>query len=325
MKEKVYTKEKWEKVNPKNKELLQDFIIEMKSNKKRAGTIYQYMCDIRMICCYVLEEMDNAFILDLRKKDFRNVKMWLLEERGVYSARCNRVMSVLHAFLDFVEADDEYEYVNQSKKVKGVQVESVREILFLEDEQITRLRNRLKELKKYKHMCLLDFLYDSAGRKSEVFQVKRTGLLERNYTNVVVGKGGKQFPLVYFSRTKESLALYLNSRKDNLEELWVTSTRKSVRVCSHTSLYGYIVDMRKILSELEGTFMKINVHTFRHSCLENLYNGSHYICKEIGKEEGFSLEELKVFAHHEDTGTTEKYLKRNDNNVLQEMFSIQIA
>lgn len=325
MKEPIYSKKKWELVNPENKALLEDFVLEMRSNKKSPGTIRQYTYDIKMIYCYLLDEMDNCFILDMRKKDFRNIKMWLLEEREVSSARCNRVLSVLHAFLDFVEADDEYEYINQSKKVKGVLTESVRDILFLEDDLILRLRNKLYELRKYKHMCLLDFLYDSAGRRSEICQVKKSGLLERNYTNIVVGKGGKQFPLVYFDRTKESVELYLGTRSDDLEELWVTSKYKNVRACSHEALYRYILDMREILSDMEGRFVKINVHTFRHSCLENLSNGSHYVCKQIGKEEGFSLEELKVFAHHSDTGTTEKYLKRNDNNVLEVMFEIKIA
>lgn len=326
LKENVYTKEKWMSVNKKNKSLLEDFLLEMKSNKKSPSSIQQYRCDMKMIYCHMLDEFDNAYILDLKKKDFRRIKMWLLEEREVSAARCNRVMSVIHSLLDFAEDDEDYEYeFNLSKKVKGVSKESVREIIFLTDEQITRLRDELKERQMYKHMCLLDLLYDSAGRRSEVWQIKREGLLERNYTNIVRGKGGKQFPLVYFYRSKESLKLYLDTRTDDLEELWVTSRYEEVRPCAKETLYEYIRNMRIVLAELEGRYIKINVHSFRHSSLENMKNGTHYMCQKLGKENGFSLEELKIYAHHEDTSTTEGYLKKNDNNVLENMFGIKIA
>lgn len=321
----VFTPEKWKRCNKVNKRLMEDFMVELRSNKKSIHTIDQYRYDLRMVICYILDNMDNMSFLDMKKKDFRRIKMWLIEERGVSSARCSRVMSAIHSMLDYAEDEEEYNYeYNVSKKVKGLSKEPVREIVFLSDERIKKLRNALKEREMYKYMALVDMLYDSAARRREIHQVLRNGLLERNYTNVVRGKGGKQFPLLYFSRSHESLGLYLSTRKDKLNDLWIIGSGDTARPASYESIYGWVVSMRSILEEVEGEYIHFTPHSFRHSSLENMKRGTHYICRELCKEEGFSLEQLKVFAHHEDSGTTESYLKRDDNNILQEMFGIKM-
>lgn len=322
---KVFTDEKWEQVNKFNKQLLDDFVLEMKSNKKSIHTITQYVCDLRMIFCYIFSDMNNKYILDMSKKEFRRIKMWLIDEREVSAARCSRIMSAIHSMLDYAEEDDDYEYeYNASKKVKGLSKEIVREIIFLTDDEIKQLRDELKQREKYKHMTFLDIMYDSAARRREILQIEREKLLERNYTNIVRGKGGKQFPLVYFSRTLESLELYLSTREDDLPELWIVGTGDNARAASYSSLYEWVVYMREVYEDISGEHVKFTPHSFRHSALENLKNGTHYICRELGKEGGFQLEELKVFAHHEDTSTTESYLKKDDNNILESMFNISM-
>lgn len=324
---KVFSKEKYAMVCAANKELLNDFVVEMRSNRKKPSTIDQYACDLRMVLCYIYDNMNNTSLLDMSRKDFRNIKMWYLTERGVSPARCNRVLSAIHSMMNYAEDDDDYEYeFNRSQKVRGVTREGVKEIVFLEDEQIKRLRDYLIEHKQYMLLALLDLLYDSGGRRKEIWQVKKNGLLERNYTNVVEGKGGKKFPLIYFSRSKESLKLYLDQRGDDLfESLWVVGEGEKRREAGYNAIYDWVMEMRSIISKLEGKPLMITPHSFRHSALQNMKNGTHYICRELKKDKGFSLEELKVYAHHNDTGTTEGYLKPNDNDILAAMFGINIA
>ena len=327
MKTKVFMQEKWLKVCAANKELLKDFVLELRSNKYSPRTIEQYQCDLRMLLCYILEELENQYILDLTRKDFRQIKMWYLDEREVSSARCNRVLSSIHTMLDFAEEDDDYDYnFNLSKKVKGIPKEATKEIVFLEDCQIKRLRDYLIEHEKYRLLALLDLLYDSGARRREIWQVKKSGLLERNYTNIVEGKGGKKFPLIYFSRTQESLELYLNQRGDDcFESLWVIGEGEFRREAKISAIYCWVLEMREILSELYEKPMLVTPHSFRHSALQNMKDGTHYICKELNNGKGFGLEQLKIYAHHNDTGTTEGYLKNDDNNVLEQMFGIKIV
>lgn len=322
----IFNESEWDTVNEFNKNLLEDFLIELESNKKSKGTINQYKNDMRIIFIYILRKLNNKPITELNKKHFRNINLWFINELGLSSARCNRLMSAVRSMLTFAEEDDDYDYeVNYASKVKGLAKESVREIYFLTDEQIEKLRNVLISRGKYLHALYLDLSYDSGARRNECYQVLKEGLLERNNTNTVIGKRGKKFPLIYFDRTKESLKLYLEQRgEDDIPELWVIKSNDEKKVISYNTLYSYIVQMANILEEIEGEYIPFNPHSLRHSALENLGNGTHYMCKKLGKENGFSLEELKVLARHESVSTTEGYLRNKDSDVLEGMFGIKL-
>ena len=322
----IFNEEDWKLVCKENKNLIEDFCIEMKSNKKKDSTIYQYRNDLRLVAIYVLKELGNKPIIELNKKHFRNINLWFMNDLDLSSARCNRLMSAVRSMLEFAENDDDYDYdINYAKKVKGLAKEEVREIVFLTDEQIMKLRDRLKEERKYSHLLLLDLAYDSAGRRNECYQVLKEGLLERNNTNIVVGKRGKKFPLLYFDNTHESLKLYLDERgEDDIESLWVVGKGETKKEASYNTLYHWVVQMAEMISEIEGREIPFNPHSLRHSALENMKNGTHYMCKKLGKNDGFTLEELKVYAHHNSTATTESYLKPKDNEILTGMFGIKI-
>ena len=326
---KIYTPELWEQVNPINKEIREDFTMELRATKHKEGTIKQYRNDLRIIAIYVLQELGNKSFLELNKKQFRNIMLWMME-KGMSNARCNGVMSAIRSMLDYCENEDDYEYeINFAKKVKGLQKESVRESIFLSDEQIFRLRNKLKEMGKYKYMLLVDLSYDSAGRRNEVAQVMKDNLLNKNYTNVVVGKRGKKFPLLYFDRTKESLELYLQQRgEDDIPDLWIigeeNTDKTNRRPASYENLYDWMMYIADVLSELEGNVINLTNHSFRHCAVENLKTGNSYICELVGKPDGFSLDEIAVFCHHTSVEVTKGYAKNDDNNVLENMFGIKM-
>lgn len=322
----IYNEQEWNTVNEFNKNLLEDFLIELESNKKSKGTINQYKNDMRIIFIYILKKLQNKPITELNKKHFRNINLWFINDLGLSSARCNRLMSAVRSMLTFAEEDDDYDYeINYASKVKGLSKETVREIYFLTDTQIERLRNELIKRKKYLHVLYLDLSYDSCARRNECYQVLKENLLERNYTNTVIGKRGKKFPLIYFDRTLESLKLYLKQRgEDEIPELWVQKIGDEKRIITYNTLYSYIIQMANILEEIEGEYIPFNPHSLRHSALENMNNGSHYICKKIGKENGFSLEELKVLANHSDISTTSSYLRNKDTDILEGMFGIKL-
>lgn len=91
MKTVVYSKEIYENANKHNKDLLNDYLVELKSKKRRPNTLEQYLHDGRMLICYVSQNMDDKSFLEFNKKDFRNVSLWLTEERKVSNARFNRI------------------------------------------------------------------------------------------------------------------------------------------------------------------------------------------------------------------------------------------
>lgn len=321
----IYDENLWSQVNQENKDLLDDFLIELKARKKKKSTIDQYFNDGRIILIYILKELKNKSILELNKKHFRNMTIWMSDELGVSNARTNRLMSMTRSMLDYAEEEDDYDYDNNvSKKVKGLPKEEEREIYFLTDKQIMLLREELRRQEKYKYMLLLDLAYDSAGRRRELAQVMKDGLLDKNNTNIVVGKRGKKFPLIYFSHTKESLKLYLEQRgEDSIPDLFVVGKGENTRGDTYENIYDWIVTMADIFEKLTGEYIPFNTHSFRHSALENLSNGTHYALKEIGKDK-MELNELMVYAHHGDVSTTSSYLKNNENDLITQAFGITI-
>ena len=171
----IYSKQKWEQVNKYNKELMEDFLLELKAQKKSQGTIDQYRNDLRIMFIYILEELNNKEIYKLKKKQFRNYMLWL-QEKEMSNARINRLMSALRSMLSYASDEDTYEgelEINHAQKVRGLVKEKVREIIFLTDEEIEYIYSRLIEKGKYQQALLIALMYDSAGRRR-----KRSFLLQ---------------------------------------------------------------------------------------------------------------------------------------------------
>ena len=206
-----FDKSIWDEVNQDNKDLLEDFLLELRQNKKSEGTIYQYLSDLRGVFCFIIKNFDNRSILELSKKEFRKFSIYLSEECKLSNARHNRIMSSVRSMLNFAEEnDDDYDYLtNVASKVKGLPKESVREIFFLSDEQIMRLKDELIRINEFQKATLLMLSYDSCARKNELYQVEKYSFYDKNKnnTNKVIGKRKKVFNLIYFSATKECAEL----------------------------------------------------------------------------------------------------------------------
>lgn len=325
---KFFNEDEWELVNQENKDLLEDYTLELKQNQKKKSTIDQYNADWRIVLLYIYRKLKNASILTLTKKDFRKFSLYLTEDCQMSNARSNRLMSALRSLLAYCEDDDEIEYDNNvAKKVKGLPKKPVREIIFLTDEQVMSLKEKLIEREEYQKATILMLGYDSAGRKGELAQVKKQSFLDnaRNTTNKVIGKRGKEFFLAYFSGTKECAELYLKQRgEDNIDSMWVIGSGEDKRQADEDNLYDWVLSMSRLLSEMEGEEILFNVHSLRHSCLENFNTGDHYACKELGKETGFTIQELQLLANHESSSTTETYLKDKKDEKFASAFGLNV-
>ncbi|PHE70513.1 tyrosine-type recombinase/integrase [Bacillus wiedmannii] len=313
----------YEQVRKENKSILNDYILEMKSNGKSKGTIYQYTADIKAFFCWAFNELDNKSVLNMKKRDFRRFFL-VLKENGASSSRINRVQCSLRNLLEFCTADeDEYDYdINAMKSIKGLQKEEVREIHFLTDEQIDIIINYLIGKKQYQKALYVSLSYDSAGRRNEVYQVMKNGFLESKRTNEVQGKRGKKFKLMYLSRTREIAKMYFEQRgEDEIEAMWVVGKGENKRAAKYETLYNWTVSFRKILEAETGQHIEMNPHSFRHSSLENYENGTHSSLKEMGLPK-LELKVLKVLANHTSIETTQGYLKNKDEEILNEAFGI---
>jgi len=321
-----YTPELWEQVNKENKRIIDDFLAEYKQRKKSKGTIDGYFNDLRIIMIYILKELDNRCVLELNKKDFRGLSLYFTEECGMSPARTNRLKSAINSLLTFCEEDDDYEYeINMAKKVKGIPRERVKDDednFFFTFDEFIKVRDILVEKGRLQDACLWSLGFDSAGRRNELFQVEKHGLLDGNKTNIVVGKRGKKFYLVYLDDTKEVIRQYLEERgDDNIASLWIKGSGENKQPITGDALYDRVCSISKILSEVRGEQCNIFPHTMRHSRLECLAQGTDTrLVDENGNPQKYPLEQVQVFAHHSDVSTTQGYLKDHSSELIDEMF-----
>jgi len=302
-------------VNPDNKTLAKDFLIEKRSQGKSETTISGYRSDMNIILYLIYQHFDNKVLTELTRKDIRNLSI-IFQEMGMSNARVNRLMSTLRSCLEFVSDDDDYDYeFNVGSRVKGLPKVPVREITFLTHEQIEWLIDEALKKNKTIMAMYLALSYYSAKRKSEVHQVIKAGLTERYFTNKVKGKGNKQFRLYYNDRVRGIIRQYLEERgPDDIPDLFVKVFKNGEKKPVTKHAFSYWCEcFTKWLSEREGRLIKINPHCFRHSRLQN------------AKEEGIPLEKLKSLANHSDVSTTEAYLADTSEDDIADIFGMDPA
>lgn len=329
----IYNKAKWDKVLPENKEIMEDYLLELKQQQKKESTMKQYRNDLRIVMIIIMDKFKNKSVLELNRKHYRQLSLMLTDEYGLSNARVNRMLSATRSMLDYCVLEDlDYDEYNDNpaKKVKGLPKDPVRDIVFLEDEQILELRDALIKKKEYQKACLLMMAYDSIARRNELLQVTKESVLKKNITNEVVGKRGKTFKLMFFEGTREMLQLYLADRgEDDCNALWVVGKEGNRRPASYETLYDWFMDMFDLLNQMEKERLGenyepilANPHSLRHSGIENLANGTHYHCKKIGKK--FDMNVVKKHAHHDSVATTDSYRKNDSTDELADEFGIEI-
>lgn len=325
----LYDEEIYESVHEQNKDILEEYVLDMKSRRLKEGSIYQYSKDIMLFYCYICTELKNKPIPTLKKKQFKRFFIDY-QNTGVSNARVNRMQCSLRNLMEFVTSDDDMvdEYdceVNYMAKIKGLMKEEVREIIFLSDEEVNILIDQLIEAEKYQQALLIALAYESSARRNELYQVTKSSLLNEddNKTNIVVGKRGKKFFLRYFSRTKEIFKMYMEERgEDDKDFLWYKkNVDGTIEEVGYSTLYGWVIESRKYLEKITGEHKNFNCHSFRHSSLENLVSGTHWILKDIGKD-ALTLEEAKLIAHHESSETTAGYIINKDDKEEEALFNI---
>ena len=321
----LYSDEVYEKVNKESKELLEDYILELKAKGRSAKTIEQYAFDCRMFMCYVFDNMNNKSLLELKRRDFRNFFLFL-NETGKSSARINRIQSSIRNLLQFAEDDEDYweDYeTNPMRKIKSVEKQPVKDIVFLTDEQVTFLIDYLLEKGKTQKALYVSLSYSSAGRRNEVVQVRKDGFLENGVhkTLAVTGKRGKKFPLMYDDRTKDIAKQWLEERgEDDVDSLWISYYNGEARALTYETLYAWAVSFRSILEDRYNEDIEINPHSFRHSSLENYENGSHHALQYLNKDK-LDINTLRILANHENVDITMSYLKNKDDEILEGLFN----
>lgn len=163
------------KVNPRNKELLADFLDYLRSIQRSETMIYGYESDIQIAWVWCLEHNDNLFYCDWTKRQVVKYQNWLINENQNSPARIKRLKAALSSLGNYIERvlDDEYPHFrNIINKIESPVNQPVREKTVLTEEQIETLLSNLTANKQYDKACALALALCSGRRKSELLRFR---------------------------------------------------------------------------------------------------------------------------------------------------------
>ena len=171
----ITTPELLSQVNPKNMELLSDFLEYLRSVQRSETTIAGYENDIQIAWVWSLLHNNNTFYVEWTKRQVVKYQNWLLNENGNSPARIKRLKASLSSLANYIEnvLDDEYPaFRNIINKVDSPVNQPVREKTVFTDEQIEHLLDTLTKKEKYDQACAVALALYSGRRKAELLRFR---------------------------------------------------------------------------------------------------------------------------------------------------------
>jgi integrase/recombinase XerD len=238
------------------------------------NSISAYTRDLRRF--HVFLSKRTVEIRDFQQKELDEFIIGLNEQKLAISS-INRVISTLRSFYGYLER--EHQFVNPMKDVESRKI-PLRLPKALTIAQITSLiegSSSEDDLISLRNKAILELLYSTGGRVSEIVGINLSDIFESNDVRVIKlrGKGGKErvVPIGSFSikalddyvvRVRPSLQL--KSGKSKSEALFLN--QRGTRI-SRQSAWQIVVDSARSSGLSEG----ISPHVFRHSFATHLLDG----------------------------------------------------
>lgn len=238
------------------------------------NSISAYTRDLRRF--HVFLSKRTVELRDFQQKELDEFIIGLNEEKLAISS-INRVISTLRSFYGYLER--EHQFVNPMKDVESRKI-PLRLPKALTIAQITSLiegSSSEDDLISLRNKAILELLYSTGGRVSEIVGINLSDIFESNDVRVIKlrGKGGKErvVPMGSFSikalddyvvRVRPSLQL--KSSKSKSEALFLN--QRGTRI-SRQSAWQIVVDSARKAGLSEG----ISPHVFRHSFATHLLDG----------------------------------------------------
>lgn len=262
-------------VNPKNKELLKDFLDYLRSVKRSETTIEGYESDIKIAWVWNLQYNDNKFFVDWTKRNVVSFQNWLINNNENSPARIRRLKASLSSLSNYIEnvLDDEFPtFRNIINRIESPVNQPAREKVVWEDSELENLLSKLCEQKDYEKACFLALAMYSGRRKSELCRFKVSdfddsrlvcdGALYKSAPIKTKGRGGgKIIPCYTLAKNfKPYFELWMTQRKDwGIESEWLFPKLRLPQ--EHVSI-STINSWANTLSRISGR--DFYVHSLRH-------------------------------------------------------------
>ena len=238
-----------------------------------------------------------SYITDKEIKDFLKEKS---EEKTSTIAHNLTVIKNFHKYLfsSNITKKDVSEFIDRPKMRK-----SIPKILSIEDVD-NLLDIKLETALDYRNKAMLEVLYATGLRISELINLELNDIDTLEGTIIVFGKGSKERIVPLGDYAIKYLKLYLERRNElvkdpTITKLFLNNHGKPI------SRQGFFKILKKILKE-KGLNEDASPHTLRHSFATHLIN------------RGADLRSVQEMLGHSDISTTKIYTEVSDEVVREE-------
>lgn len=210
-------------------------------------TIEGYRLELRIFAESVQKSVDKITTADIR--------LFLGEFDYLKRSSIAKKLSVLKSFFGWL-AEEEILPRDPTRKIKPPKKEQrIPKALTIEELEMLR-----ESCKTPRERALLEILYATGGRLSEIQQLDRDDIDWRGMNTKVIGKGDKERNVFFSFKAMYHLKKYLKTRTDDNPALFITERRPYRRVSNRT-----IQREIKIIAERAGIKKSVHPHTLRHT------------------------------------------------------------
>lgn len=295
-----------DKLNIKNKKLLSDYIIELKTIKQRDKdtTVNSYSEDIYKYLEY-MESKNISSALDISYNNLLDYLKYLDDNKYEVSSVARKIVSIkaFHKYLS-----ENYNVVDISTKINTPRFYRKLPNILTIEEVDNLLDIKLDTPFDYRNKAMLELMYSSGLRVSELINLELSDIdLNNNYVRCF-GKGSKERIVPVGEYSSKYLSIYINEYRDSMKKSYYTEKIFLNNHGKEMTRQGFFKIIKKIVKDKDIN-KNITPHMLRHSFATHLLNN------------GADLRTIQEMLGHSSISTTQIYTNVT-NDILKENYDL---
>lgn len=295
-----------DKLNTKNKKLLSDYIIELKTIKQRDKdtTVNSYSEDIYKYLEY-MESKNISSALDINYNNLLDYLKYLDDNKYEVSSVARKIVSIkaFHKYLS-----ENYKVIDISTKINTPKFYRKLPNILTIEEVDNLLDINLDTPFDYRNKAMLELMYSSGLRVSELINLELSDIdLNNNYVRCF-GKGSKERIVPIGEYSAKYLSIYINEYRDSMKKGYYTEKIFLNNHGKEMTRQGFFKIIKKIAKDKDIN-KNITPHMLRHSFATHLLNN------------GADLRTIQEMLGHSSISTTQIYTNVT-NDILKENYDL---
>lgn len=295
-----------DKLNTKNKKLLSDYIIELKTIKQRDKdtTVNSYSEDIYKYLEY-MESKNISSALDISYNNLLDYLKYLDDNKYEVSSVARKIVSIkaFHKYLS-----ENYNVIDISTKINTPRFYRKLPNILTIEEVDNLLDIKLDTPFDYRNKAMLELMYSSGLRVSELINLELSDIdLNNNYVRCF-GKGSKERIVPIGEYSSKYLSIYINEYRDSMKKDYYTEKIFLNNHGKEMTRQGFFKIIKRIAKDKDIN-KNITPHMLRHSFATHLLNN------------GADLRTIQEMLGHSSISTTQIYTNVT-NDILKENYDL---